>query len=145
MTCLGPANASIANTFALDWYSFTSTPGSGLGSARNLHSSCASTGDIELFRNDADIAATCITGSGWFPKTSALAWHSDDVTAGATVNTAVKINDWGITQYARPRVVCAPPGNSPAFCDYVYATGNSFNWPFGGSPTPNSLLNLDPS
>lgn len=145
MTCLGPANASIANTFALDWYSFTSTPGSGLGSARNLHSSCASTGDIELFRNDADIAATCITGSGWFVKTSALAWHSDDVTAGATVNTAVKINDWGITQYARPRVVCAPPGNSPAFCDYVYATGNSFNWPFGGSPTPNSLLNLDPS
>jgi hypothetical protein len=145
MTCLGMANPTVANAFALDWYSFVAAAGNGLGSARNLHGSCASTGDIELFRDEGHITATCMTGAGWFAKWRALAWDSEDVTLGTTINTAVKINDWGITQYARPRVVCAPPGNSPAFCDHVYATGNSFEWPFGGSPTPNSLLNLDPT
>ncbi len=146
MTCLGVPNASYNAAFTLDMYSFTSTPGSGLGVARRMSSVAVSTGDIELFRNDAHITANTYAGSSIFgPKFQTLAWDSDDVTNPAFTNAAVKINDYGVTGYARPRVVCAPPGNSPAYCDYLYATGTSFPWPFSGPPTAFSLLNLDPS
>lgn len=141
MTCLGTRSASYPGN-ALHWFSVTGTAGVNPAYLGQLHTACATSGDIDLFRDDAFITAACYTGSVFgTPRLRALAFEGDRILGTLTVN-GVAINDAGLAApRARPRAVSSTPGLAPEFHDYFYSTGGVKDIFHLGS---KNLLYLDP-